>query len=199
MLGIWGIGEKKEQGSISSFRIKTCIGLGWRVSILRQLVRPGQAACGPCVGAWQGLAGRGFLRLPVGGRRAADRLLEVDAEEGLVGEIQHVGDLLYRILPAFEQGLGLENHVVADPLPGVAPADGMDHLREVFRCQAEPVGVEPDAALGGVVLPQLFEKAVENLLFCASLAGGPAPRPGAPSVGIYHRRAPADSPSEYGA
>ena len=53
-VGIWGIGEKKEQGSISSFRIKTCIGLGWRVSILRQLVRPGQAACGPCVGAWQG-------------------------------------------------------------------------------------------------------------------------------------------------
>ena len=72
-------------------------------------------------------------------------------------------------MPAFEQGLGLENHVVADPLPGVAPADGMDHLREVFRCQAEPVGVEPDAALGGVVLPQLFEKAVENLLFARAL------------------------------
>lgn len=59
-VGIWGIGEKKEQGSISSFRIKTCIGLGWRVSILRQLVRPGQAACGPCVRTVRrGLAGPG--------------------------------------------------------------------------------------------------------------------------------------------
>ena len=109
--------------------------------------------------------------MAVGSRRTADRLLEVDPEKRLIGEIQQVGDLLNRILAALQQRLGLENHIVANPVAGMASADGINHLREVFRGQAESVGIELNAALRGVVLPQLLEKTVKNLPFARPLSG----------------------------
>lgn len=89
----------------------------------------------------------------------------------MIGEIQQVGDLLNRILAALQQRFGLENHIVANPVAGMASADGINHLREVFRGQAESVGIELNAALRGVVLPQLLEKTVKNLPFARPLSG----------------------------
>lgn len=70
----------------------------------------------------------GHLGILIDRGRAAYRLFEVAAEERLVGKVEKVAHLLYIVFAAFEQSLGFENDVVANPVAGVTPADVEDHL-----------------------------------------------------------------------
>ena len=67
--------------------------------------------------------------------------IEAFAEKGLVGKVQFLGDLLDGHVGGLQQGFGLQNHAVVDPLSGGAPGSFLYHLREVFRRQAQFVGV----------------------------------------------------------
>ena len=93
------------------------------------------------------------LRLVLRGRHARVAL-EVAAEERLVREVQVVGDLLYAHRRVFEQGFGLQNHIVVDPLRNRLSADALDERGEVFGRDAELAGVESDAALFAEVFAQ---------------------------------------------
>ena len=67
-----------------------------------------------------------FVEVCQGG--APDCFLEIGAEEGLVREVEHVAYLLDGVLPAFQECFGFENDIVAYPVAGVPPADGVYDL-----------------------------------------------------------------------
>ena len=102
------------------------------------------------------------LRLVLRGRHARVAL-EVAAEERLVREVQVVGDLLYAHRRVFEQGFGLQNHIVVDPLRNRLSADALDERGEVFGRDAELAGVESDAALFAEVFAQQVGELLEIL------------------------------------
>ena len=106
---------------------------------------------------------------PVGRRRHARMALEVFAEERLVGKIQVIGDLLNAHGGIFEQCLGLDDHVVVDPLRNRQPADPFYERREVFGRDAELSGIEPHAAFGAVVFAQQVRELLE--IFFGMLRG----------------------------
>ena len=66
--------------------------------------------------------------------------------------MQPVADLLHRVFLAFQQGLGLEDDIVFDPVGGIASADLTNHLREVFRGETEFICIELDATSSEVML-----------------------------------------------
>ena len=111
------------------------------------------------------------LRILIGRRGAADRLFEVAAEERLVGKVEHVAHLLYIVLPAFQQRFRFENDIVANPVAGMLAADVVDYLREVFGGNAQFFGIETDAPLLGIVLPEQEGKLVENLFLARNILG----------------------------
>ena len=88
-------------------------------------------------------------------------LFEILAEEGLRREIEVVGDLLNAHGGIFEQCLGLDDHVVVDPLRNRQPADPFYERREVFGRDAELSGIEPHTAFGAVVFAQQVRELLE--------------------------------------
>ena len=81
-------------------------------------------------------------------------------EEGLVGEMEFLGNLEYRQVGRLEQGFGFEYDVVVDPLAGRFSRQLLDYVRQVLRRQAELVGVERYAPL---LLIVLADRAYEQL------------------------------------
>ena len=81
--------------------------------------------------------------------REACGTLEVLAEEGLVGEVERGGNLLYRHVRRLEHGACLEYHVALDPLACRAPCVLLHELREVLGSDAQLVGVEAYESLLG--------------------------------------------------
>ena len=53
---------------------------------------------------------------------------DVFSKKGLVGEVQHVADLLYGIFSTFEQCFGFENHIIRYPFASETSADFSDYL-----------------------------------------------------------------------
>ena len=99
----------------------------------------------------------------LGGRQAGVGLEEF-VEDGLVGEVELVDDLLDGDVGVLEHVLGLEDDEGVNPVGGAAAAGLLDQLGQVFRRQAEFVGVEGHAALAVVVLGDELDETVEQLL-----------------------------------
>ena len=91
-------------------------------------------------------------------------LLEVFSEEGLVGEMEFLGNLEYRQVGRLEQGFGFEYDVVVDPLAGRFSRQLLDYVRQVLRRQAELVGVERYAPLLLIVLADRAYEQLEELV-----------------------------------
>lgn len=94
--------------------------------------------------------------------RASGGGFEVFAEEGGVGEVQHVAHLLHGVFPAFQQGFRFEYHEFPDPFPGVAAAGLADGDGEVFGREAHLAGIEGDAPFLRVVFLQQFHELLEQ-------------------------------------
>ena len=104
------------------------------------------------------------LRFPVLGGREAGVGLEEFVEDRLVGEVEFVDDLLDGDVGVFQHVLGLEDDEGVDPVRGAAAAGLLYQFGQIFRRQAELVGVERHAALAVVVLGDELDEAVEKLL-----------------------------------
>ena len=113
----------------------------------------------------------GHLGILIDRGRAAYRLFEVAAEERLVGKVEQVAYLLHIVFAAFEQSLGFENDVVANPVAGVVSTDVEDHLRQVFGGDTQFVGIEAYASFGGAVLLEQGDELVENLFLARNILG----------------------------
>lgn len=68
-------------------------------------------------------------------------LLEIFAEERLVGEIEVFGDFLYALRRVLELYSQFEGHIFVYPVVWRATADGLHGLGEVFWCDAEALGI----------------------------------------------------------
>ena len=103
--------------------------------------------------------------LLIGFRRTPDLLPEILSEEGLIGEVEHIGDLLHGIFAAFEQGFRLENDEVGDPVAGKAAAYPANDLRQIFGRHTQHIGIIGYTALLYVAFPYFVHKLrVEFLL-----------------------------------
>ena len=96
---------------------------------------------------------------------------EITAEEGLVGKIQVIGNLLYAHVGGLEQRLGLENHVIVNPVGDRLAAHPLDERGEVLGRDAELLRIEGDAALRFVVLAQQAHELLEIELTAAAYGG----------------------------
>ena len=85
-------------------------------------------------------------------------------EDRLVGEVEFIDDLLDGGVGILQHVLGLEDHEGVDPVGGAAAAGLLYQFRQIFRRQAELVGVERHAAFAVVVLGDELDEAVEKLL-----------------------------------
>ena len=103
-----------------------------------------------------------FHRIPVLPRGHSGDALEVFAEEGGGEEIHLDAYLFDRQAGGVEQGLALGNGVFVNPVEGGAAGGVFDDLREVFRADAEFVGIPADASLGPVVFAYQFQKRFDN-------------------------------------
>lgn len=97
-------------------------------------------------------------------------LLEIFAEERLVGEIEVFGDFLYALRRVLELHTQFEGHVFVYPFVWRAVADGLHGLREVFGCDAEALGIPGHAALGSEVLLHQTDELCEDRLCTGLLA-----------------------------
>ena len=95
-------------------------------------------------------------------------VLEVLAEEGLVGEIEAVGNLLDAHRRVAQHVLRLENHVVVNPVDGRMAGRLADERGEVLGREVELRGIEADAPLAHVVLAEQRHEALEVLLAAAA-------------------------------
>lgn len=97
-------------------------------------------------------------------------LLEIFAEERLVGEIEVFGDFLYALRRVLELHAQFEGHVFVYPFVWRAVADGLHGLREVLGCDAESLGIPRHAALGSEVLLHQTDELCEDRLRTGLLA-----------------------------
>ena len=97
--------------------------------------------------------------------RAAQKLLDVVAEEGEVGELQFAGNFLDALVRLTEQDLDVVDHVVIDQFGGGAAAGILAHAGEVLARDAEAVGVEGDRAGLGIGGGEQFDKGEEHLVY----------------------------------
>lgn len=74
-------------------------------------------------------------------------LLEKTAQIRLVGEVQPVGNLLYREFRGLEQHLDLEDHRAVDELLGRRVGHAADDRGQITRRYTKPVGIEYHLAL----------------------------------------------------
>lgn len=97
-------------------------------------------------------------------------LLEIFAEERLVGEIEVFGDFLYALRRVLELHTQFEGHIFVYPFVWRAVADGLHGLREVLGCDAEALGIPGHAALGSEVLLHQTDELCEDRLRTGLLA-----------------------------
>ena len=95
-------------------------------------------------------------------RRETDVLLEIAAEEGLVGESQRFGDLLDARIGIGEQLLRLGDNEHHDPLQGVAARFFPDDRGEIARGEALFRGVERNAVVRAEILGEREDETLEN-------------------------------------
>lgn len=117
-----------------------------------------------------GAVGKSALKLVLRGRESR-MAFEITAEEGLVGKIQVIGNLLYAHVGGLEQRLGLENHVIVNPVGDRLAAHPLDERGEVLGRDAELLRIEGDAALRFVVLAQQAHELLEIELTAAAYGG----------------------------
>ena len=91
-------------------------------------------------------------------------MLEVAAEERIVGKIQSIGNLADGHIRGTEESLRFDNH----PLPDMGhrkPSGRLaDEFREVLGADTQPVGIELDGALTTTVQLKVIHKAKEDFL-----------------------------------
>lgn len=114
----------------------------------------------PTQASRNGAARKSALKLVLRGRESR-MAFEITAEEGLVGKIQVIGNLLYAHVGGLEQRLGLENHVIVNPVGDRFAAHPLDERGEVLGRDAELLRIEGDAALRFVVLAQQAHELLE--------------------------------------
>lgn len=100
-------------------------------------------------------------------------LLEIFAEERLVGKVQFLGDFLYALSRVLELYAQLEGDVFVYPFVGRAAAYGLDGFRQVFRRYAELLAIPRYAALPAEVLLYEMYEAGEYRLGACLLLGVP--------------------------
>ena len=98
------------------------------------------------------------LRFLIFRGRTSDLLLEIFSEKGLIGEVQHVGHLLYGVFAALEQSLRFENNEISNPVAGKTSAYLMDDLRQIFRRYAQHVRIVRNTALFRIAFLYLVDK-----------------------------------------
>ena len=131
---------------------------------------PAIARGGPTQASRNGAARKSALKLVLRGRESR-MAFEITAEEGLVGKIQVIGNLLYAHVGGLEQRLGLENHVIVNPVGDRLAAHPLDERGEVLGRDAELLRIEGDAALRFVVLAQQAHELLEIELTAAAYGG----------------------------
>ena len=98
--------------------------------------------------------------------------LEIFAKERLVGEVHllcYRFNVLGRILQHDAQ---FECHVVVYPFVGRALADVLHHLRQVFRRDAELLGIPADASLVlAVLFHHVYELGEDDVGACLAMTG----------------------------
>lgn len=97
-------------------------------------------------------------------------LLEIFAEERLVGEIEVFGNFLYALRRVLELHAQFEGHIFVYPVVWRTAADGLHGLGEVFWCDAEALGIPRHAALGSEVLLHQTDELCEDRLGTGLLA-----------------------------
>ena len=116
------------------------------------------------------------------GRHAGVHLEEL-VEDTLVGEVEPVDDFLDGNLRVPQHILGLQDDERVDPVGGALSADLLDDLGEILGREAEFVGIEGHAPLGGMVLRHQGQEALQQHLGArGSLYGRMFPGRGQPAL-----------------
>ena len=90
--------------------------------------------------------------------------LKIFSHKTLVGEIHFVGNLLDAHRAVLQHDAQFTCDVRVNPFAGCTPADGTYRFREVFRCNAQVLGVPSDTPFCSVVLLYgLYEGAEDDL------------------------------------
>ena len=98
--------------------------------------------------------------VPEFGRRHATRILEIFAQEALIGEIQFLRYFLYTKGRMRQHGLGLYNDEGSNPLPRRAATHLLRHLAEVLRRNAQFAAIPLHTTLTPAILRQQTDKAI---------------------------------------
>ena len=91
-------------------------------------------------------------------------LLEVLAEERLVGEVHLLGYFLYVAGCVLKNDTELKCHIVVNPFVRSLTAHLLNHLREIFRSDAYLLGIPAYATLPlAVILNELYELSKDDI------------------------------------
>ena len=88
--------------------------------------------------------------------------LKVFPHETLIGEIHLIGNLLDAHRAVFQHDAQFTCDVRVNPFAGCTPADGTYRFREVFRCNAQVLGIPADTAFRTVILLNSLDEIAED-------------------------------------
>ena len=102
------------------------------------------------------------VRLAVCKRSHAGVFSEGAAEIGRSQKVQRIRNLVHVHIGGPEDVHGLRDHEVLDPLEGLLPRRLADDVREIFRGDAELVGIELEVAVAFAILLDQTEELLRD-------------------------------------